>query len=72
MLYLSDGQTIVNERGKVLSIEPFHTDLFLIIFTSGGVGSVVKEFGELEEARGCITSVCALLRQSGDVVLMKE
>ncbi len=72
MLYLSDDQTIYGEHGVVLRIEPCHPDLFLIVFTCGGTGSIVKEFSTIEDACDYITSVCALLRQSGNVVLVKE
>jgi len=72
MLYLSDGQTIASEHGTVLSIEPLREDLFMIVFTRSGIGSVVKEFSDTEAAHDYITSVCALLRQSDNVVLMKE
>ena len=72
MLYLSDNQTIVSENGLVLSVEPVREDLFVIVFTSNHIGSVVKEFITIEGARDYVKSVCVLLRQSGDVVLMKE
>ena len=72
MLYLSDNQTIVSENGPVLSIEPVREDLFVIVFTSNHIGSVVKEFITIEDARDYVKSVCVLLRQSDNVVLMKE
>jgi len=72
MLYLSDNQTIVSENGLVLGIELARNNRFVVVFTSTDVGSVVKEFDAFENARDYITSVCVLLRQSGNVVLMKE
>jgi len=72
MLYLSDGQTIVGEHGIVLRIEPSHPDLFLIVFTGSGFSGVVKACETIEDARSYIKNACVLLRQSGNVVLMKE
>ncbi len=72
MLYLTDGHTIVGEHGQVLNVELDHQGGFVVVFTGGGIGSVVKEYSTREDARVYITSVCVLLRQNGNVVLTKE